>query len=81
MTQTCYQVNLQRGFGGGEMYTAFFARALAALGIRAVLFARLQDTFWPAHLPSDSRVEPVTSDRLAQRRGVERTRDRILTGG
>lgn len=67
MTPTCYQVNLQSGFGGGERYTAFFAQALEALGIRTVLFAHPQATFWRAQLPPGARIEPVTSDQLTRR--------------
>ena len=29
--KTCYQINLQRGMGGGEVYTRFFTRALLEL--------------------------------------------------
>ena len=42
----CYQVNLQRGFGGGEVYTAFFTRALEALGVQTVLYAHADALFW-----------------------------------
>lgn len=67
MTPTCYQVNLQSGFGGGELYTVFFARALEALGIRTVLFAHPEATFWRAQLPSSAEIVPARSDALAQR--------------
>ncbi|TAN48088.1 MAG: glycosyltransferase [Betaproteobacteria bacterium] len=67
MATPCYQVNLQRGFGGGEVYTAFFARALAALGIRSVLFAHPEAAHWRARLPQDAQVIPVSATQLAQR--------------
>jgi glycosyltransferase involved in cell wall biosynthesis len=55
----CHQVNLQRGFGGGELYTAFFARALEALGVHSVLYAHPDASFWERILPSGSRVVRV----------------------
>ncbi len=59
MAPVCHQVNLQRGFGGGEVYTAFFARALETLGVRTVLFAHPDASFWERHLPATTRVIPV----------------------
>lgn len=67
MNAPCYQVNLQRGFGGGEAYTAFFARALASLGVRTVLFAHPQARFWRAHLPADAEIVPVAAAELVAR--------------
>ena len=55
----CYQVNLQRGFGGGEVYTAFFTRALDALGVQTVLFAHHDAHFWEPHLPDSTNVVRV----------------------
>ena len=56
MAPVCYQVNLQRGFGGGELYTAFFTRALEALGVHSVLFAHPEASYWERHLPAATRV-------------------------
>jgi glycosyltransferase involved in cell wall biosynthesis len=42
----CHQVNLQRSLGGGEIFTRFFAAALAALGWRTVLFVARGASFW-----------------------------------
>jgi glycosyltransferase involved in cell wall biosynthesis len=56
MPPVCHQVNLQRGFGGGEAYTAFFARALEALGVHTVLYAHRDASFWEAHLPAAAKV-------------------------
>jgi glycosyltransferase involved in cell wall biosynthesis len=46
MERLCHQVNLQPGIGGGEIYTRFFTRALAALGWRSELFAARGARFW-----------------------------------
>ena len=59
MPPVCYQVNLQRGFGGGEVYTAFFAHALEALGVHTVLYAHRDAGFWEAHLPAAAKVVRV----------------------
>lgn len=56
MTQVCYQVNLQRGFGGGEVYTAFFTRALDMLGVRTVLYAHRDAPSWETRLPASATV-------------------------
>ena len=55
----CYQVNLQRGLGGGEVYTAFFTHALHALGVQTVLYAHRDASFWESHLPREARVVRV----------------------
>lgn len=55
----CHQINLQCNFGGGEVYTAFFSRALAACGVETVLFARAEAAFWQDRLPSGVRVDRV----------------------
>lgn len=70
MLPVCHQVNLQRSFGGGEVYTAFFSRALAACGVETVLFAHVEAAFWSDRLPADARVDRVETaadivDRLA----------------
>ncbi|MBI3370402.1 MAG: glycosyltransferase family 4 protein [Betaproteobacteria bacterium] len=44
--KTCYQVNWQTSFGGGEVYTRFACAALARLGWRTVLFAHRDAGFW-----------------------------------
>ena len=59
MAAVCYQVNLQRGFGGGERYTAFFSRALEALGVRSVLFSHPEARYWGQHLPAGTQVIPI----------------------
>ena len=67
MSQVCYQVNLQNWYGGGEVYTASFARALDALGVRTVLFAHAEARFWSGQLPDSARIVPLNSDALARR--------------
>lgn len=36
--KTCYQINLMQGYGGGEVYTRFFTRALLELGWKPVVY-------------------------------------------
>jgi glycosyltransferase involved in cell wall biosynthesis len=43
---TCIQVNLQRSFGGGEVYTAAFSQALQRAGITTELFADPDALAW-----------------------------------
>ena len=64
MPPVCHQVNLQRGFGGGEVYTAFFAHALEALGVHTVLYAHREASFWQAHLPAAAKV--IRVDEIGQ---------------
>jgi glycosyltransferase involved in cell wall biosynthesis len=66
MMPPCYQVNLQTGLGGGEIYTAFFARALEALGIRTVLFADPAAAFWHALLPASAQIVCATGEALTR---------------
>lgn len=42
----CYHVNLQPGFGGGEVYAAQFAASVAAQGIASTLFVHERATAW-----------------------------------
>ncbi len=39
-SRRCYQINLQAGMGGGEIYTRFFTQALLALGWETRLYVR-----------------------------------------
>jgi len=50
MFDRCLQINLQQGFGGGEVYAATFARTIAALGIESLLLVHPRATAW-ARLP------------------------------
>jgi glycosyltransferase involved in cell wall biosynthesis len=53
------QVNLQRGFGGGEVFTAVFTAALERLGIETVLFVDPRSDAWSALPTTKSRLEPL----------------------
>ena len=55
----CYQVNLQTGWGGGEMYTAFFTRALLRLGTPTTLFVHANNPHWAQRLPAECKVIAV----------------------
>lgn len=60
MFDTSIQVNLQQGFGGGEVFTATFARALQRLGIETRLFVDPGANAWSSlHIPA-ARVESLT---------------------
>ncbi len=67
MARVCYQVNLQRGFGGGERYTVSFSRALDALGVRTVLFAHPDARYWEKQLPASARVVRIAEAALLAR--------------
>jgi len=67
MNSLCYQVNLQSGFGGGEVFTSFFTRALEATGVRSVLFAHPKATHWREHLPAGTQIVPATGIELIER--------------
>ncbi len=49
------QINLQPHFGGGEVYTAFFCRALSKIGVPTRLLVHPRATFWEhLGLPADT---------------------------
>jgi glycosyltransferase involved in cell wall biosynthesis len=77
---TCWQVNLQRRFGGGEVYTRFLCRALADLGWRTRLVVDARAGYWERmDLP---QTELVPLDRLEQLPGVlPAERSLVLTHG
>jgi len=56
---TCIQINLQRGFGGGEVFTAALARALRRLGTDTLLYADPHARPWSSLPMPDTRVEPL----------------------
>ena len=68
MAGICYQINLQQGLGGGEVYTRFFTRALCEMGWEAVLFVHERAHFWrEAEIPG-ARFIPVSSfEEIASR--------------
>ena len=56
-----WQVNLQEHLGGGEVYTAFLARALASLGVPTTLFVSRRAAYWGRlELPSGTELAPVS---------------------
>jgi glycosyltransferase involved in cell wall biosynthesis len=70
---TCIQVNLQRGFGGGEVYTAGFARALRTVGVATHLFVDPRAQGWDRLALPGVRVLPLANvedivERLASER-------------
>ncbi len=67
---TCIQINLQRGFGGGEVYTASFARVLSRLGIDNSLFVHPDAGAWSSLPMPGTRVERLANSALL----VERLR-------
>ncbi|MRR50474.1 MAG: glycosyltransferase [Rhodocyclaceae bacterium] len=61
MMRVCHQVNFQRQFGGGEVYTAFVARALQELGWRSRLFVHPEARYWRNLDLGDTELIPVAS--------------------
>ena len=55
-----YQVNLQRGFGGGEVFTAIFTAALKRVGVDTLLFVDGRATAWGSLPLPDARIQPIT---------------------
>ncbi len=54
------QINLQRGFGGGEIYTCFLGRALRALGHTFDLIANARAHWWQDYDTGASTVYPIS---------------------
>lgn len=61
MNKICYQINLQQGFGGGEVYTRFFSHALQQLGWQVTLFAHKNADFWQKLNMPGVTIVPVGS--------------------
>ena len=58
-----YQVNLQLGFGGGEVFTAMFTSALKRVGVDTVLFVERRARAW-SYLPLPGvRFQPIADPR------------------
>lgn len=55
----CWQVNLQEGFGGGEVYTDFLTRALVNLGVRCNVLVSRRAGRWVNRLPDATKVIAV----------------------
>ena len=54
---SCVQVNAQQGFGGGEVFTAQFTRALQRVGIDTTLFVDRKARAWSALPMAGVRIE------------------------
>jgi glycosyltransferase involved in cell wall biosynthesis len=52
----CWQINLQEGYGGGEVYTDFLTRALLGLGVRCHVFVSRRTGHWIERLPANAKV-------------------------
>ena len=59
MIRRCIQINLQPGWGGGEIYTVFFTRALLAQGVPTTLYVLRDNTRWTSELPPGVDIVPV----------------------
>jgi glycosyltransferase involved in cell wall biosynthesis len=64
MKGICYQINTQEHFGGGEVYTRFFTRALQRLGWETVLLIHPRADFWRT-------LDLGTTRLIAVRNGAE----------
>ena len=60
-TAPVFQVNLQRGFGGGEVYTVAFTAALKRLGIETTVFVDPRSAAWSALPVARMRLERLKS--------------------
>lgn len=61
--KTCYQINLMQGFGGGEVYTRFFTRALRELGWRPVVYVHPAGTLRQRLV--EEGVETIPAEQFA----------------
>jgi glycosyltransferase involved in cell wall biosynthesis len=59
MLDLCIQINLQRGFGGGEVYTAAFTRALERVGVKTRLLVHPGASAWSSLPLRGARVDPI----------------------
>lgn len=62
VNRVCYQVNLQRSLGGGEVFTRFFSRALASLGWRCTLFVSRGAAFWDRLKPPVGEIIEIEDE-------------------
>jgi len=75
------QLNLQPVFGGGEVFTAFLARALAQLGVATTLVGHPRADFWPRlGLPRDTEFL-AARDWLEMERHLPAERTWLLSHG
>ena len=58
----CIQINLQKSFGGGEVYTAAFTRALSGLRIATRLYVHKESAAWAQmELPEETQIVAVAN--------------------
>ncbi len=62
MPRCCYQVNLQKTFGGGEVFTRFFSDALVSIGWSVVLFVHEAATFWSGMDIREIRIVRISEE-------------------
>lgn len=67
-----WQFNLQRHFGGGEVYTRFLCQAMAQLGWQVHLFVHCEAEFWQTLDLGDTQLVPVSDAADAGRRLPDR---------
>jgi len=64
--KSCWQINLQTGFGGGEVYTVFLTHALEACGIVSEIVISRQAQHWHSLLPASARLHEIdTLDQIS----------------
>lgn len=63
MKPVCVQINWQRHFGGGELYTRFFTQALQALGWDVQLVVDAKASYWRELDLTGVKFIPITHGR------------------
>jgi glycosyltransferase involved in cell wall biosynthesis len=66
--RTIHEINLQRHFGGGEVYTRFLSNALVEAGWPVELYVHKEAAFWDRlHMPGVRLVRVASLDDIAAR--------------
>lgn len=60
-----HQINLQRAFGGGEVYTRAFSEALALAGAEVSLYVSAENRYWDELRHERIRLVPARAEALA----------------
>jgi len=79
MSRHCYQINLQEHFGGGEVYTQFFTRALRDFGYEVSLLVSPNAKFWTGMDLAGARVVPVEENEILA--ALPKCKSWVLTHG
>lgn len=61
-TTPFYQINFQKQFGGGEVYTQFLCQALDNVGMNHTLFVHPNANFWHDMVFGNTRIQAITPD-------------------